>query len=323
MIDTSKWKKFKVGTLFQCQTTKPQIEIEKGDIPYVTRSAVKNGIGSFVSQPEQYTLNLANCITIGAEGKFAFYQPEDFVSGVKIYTLRHEKLNKKNALFICTLLNCAIQKYNYGRARILEKIKKEIIKLPVTSFGAPDWEYMEQFMTPFLAKKPITKNKHQKTNIHAWDWQKYRLSDLFEIKKGKRLTSEDQIPGKTPYIGAIDSNNGVSNYIGQAPIHQGNTISLSYNGSVGEAFYQPQNFWATDDVNVLYPKFNLNKYIALFICTILKKEKYRFSYGRKWTLEQMKNSFIKLPSLKMQGKDTPDWNLMESYTKNLPYGDLI
>ena len=66
------------------------------------------------------------------------------------------------------------------------------------------------------------------------------------------MTSDDQTEGNTPYIGAIDSNNGIANYIGQDAIHAGNTISLSYNGSVGEAFYQPKPFWATDDVNVLY-----------------------------------------------------------------------
>lgn len=65
-------------------------------------------------------------------------------------------------------------------------------------------------------------------NLDFTMWKEYRLGDIFEIKKGKRLTSEDQIDGCTPYIGAIDSNNGISNYIEQEPIHQGNTISLSY-----------------------------------------------------------------------------------------------
>lgn len=51
------------------------------------------------------------------------------------------------------------------------------------------------------------------------------VGDYFEVKKGKRLTSEDQTEGNTLYIGAIDSNNGVANKIGQEPIHEGNTIS--------------------------------------------------------------------------------------------------
>lgn len=160
-------------------------------------------------------------------------------------------------------------------------------------------------------------------NLNEESWKEFRLGDLFEIKKGKRLTSEDQTEGTTPYIGAIDSNNGVANKIGQDPIHSGNTISLSYNGSVGEAFYQPVPFWATDDVNVLYFKetngvaFNL--YIALFICSVLKAEKYRFSYGRKWTLENMNNTIIKLPATE---DNNPNWIFMEQYIKSLNHKPL-
>lgn len=149
------------------------------------------------------------------------------------------------------------------------------------------------------------------------------MGDYFEIKKGKRLTSDEQTEGSTPYIGAIDSNNGIANYIGQDAIHAGNTISLSYNGSVGEAFYQPRPFWATDDVNVLYFREEngvpFNKYIALFVCAVLRQEKYRYSYGRKWVLDSMKSTIIKLPE--KSGK--PNWSYMEGFIKNLPYGDRI
>jgi hypothetical protein len=155
------------------------------------------------------------------------------------------------------------------------------------------------------------------------DWREFRLGCLFAIKKGKRLTSEEQTIGNTPYIGAIDSNNGVANYIGQEAIHDGNTISLSYNGSVGEAFYQETPFWATDDVNVLYFKEEngvpFNKHIALFICTILQKEKYRYSYGRKWVLDNMLETLIKLPS---NDRGKPDWVFIEDYMKSLNYKPL-
>ena len=160
------------------------------------------------------------------------------------------------------------------------------------------------------------------TSIATEDWGNFRVADLFNVKKGKRLTKEDQSDGKTPYVGAIDSNNGVSNHIGQQAIHKGGTISLSYNGSVGEAFYQPEPFWATDDVNVFYPKpgTRLNQWTALFVCTILRQEKYRYSYGRKWVLESMKDTMIRLPKTQ-DGK--PDWDEMERRIRALPYGDRI
>ena len=168
--------------------------------------------------------------------------------------------------------------------------------------------------------------------LNTDSWRYFRLDRLFYIKKGKRLTAEDQEDGKNLYIGAIDSNNGVANHISQPPIHGGNTISLSYNGSVGEAFYQPEPYWATDDVNVLYPKFtDFNEAIGLFISTIIRQEKYRFSYGRKWTLADMKATEISLPIQREHNGGividktkeysdngfVPDWQFMENFIKSL------
>ncbi len=174
-------------------------------------------------------------------------------------------------------------------------------------------------------------------NLNKKEWKEFILGKLFIIKKGKRLTAAEQEEGENNYIGAIDSNNGVANHIAQSPIHKGNTISLSYNGSVGEAFYQKDPYWATDDVNALYPKYNhFNEAIGLFIVSVLRQEKYKFSYGRKWTLENMNSTIIKLP-IKHNADGTifvddskkfsdqgyvPDWQWMENYIKSLHYKPL-
>ena len=174
-------------------------------------------------------------------------------------------------------------------------------------------------------------------NLNTTKWKEFVLGRLFVIKKGKRLTSAEQEDGGNNYIGAIDSNNGIANHISQAPIHKGNTISLSYNGSVGEAFYQKDPYWATDDVNVLYSKYEkFNEQIGLFIATVLRQEKYKFSYGRKWTLDNMNITIIKLPAQrnddgtiyldtsKKSSDDgyVPDWEWMENYIKSLHHKPL-
>ena len=149
-------------------------------------------------------------------------------------------------------------------------------------------------------------------NTSSWKW--FRYDEIFDIRKGKRLTKENMTEGSIRYIGAIDSNNGLSAYIGNdSQLHQGNTISVSYNGSIGFAFYQEKEFWATDDVNVLYPKFLLNRYIAMFLCHLIEREQYRFCYGRKWDLEAMNKSKIKLP---VTQEGTPDWKYMEDFVKD-------
>jgi hypothetical protein len=151
------------------------------------------------------------------------------------------------------------------------------------------------------------------------NWKKFKYSEIFDIRKGKRLTKNDFTFGHTPFIGAIDSNNGYRDFIDTPPIYQGNTITINYNGSVGEAFYQPRPFWASDDVNVLYPKFRLNEYIALFIITVIRNEKYRFNYGRKWELARMNESTILLPCK----NNKIDVEFIENYIKNLPNSEII
>lgn len=152
------------------------------------------------------------------------------------------------------------------------------------------------------------------SNIKIDSWKPYKMDDIFIFTKGKRLTKNDMVPGKLNYLGAISENNAVRELIEASPQHLGNCITVNYNGSVGEAFYQSEPFWATDDINVLNLKnYALNENIGLFLCTVIKKNKFKFSYGRKWTLEQMKNTIIYLPST--NGK--PDYKFMDKYINNL------
>jgi len=147
-------------------------------------------------------------------------------------------------------------------------------------------------------------------------WKNFRMNDIFIFHKGKRLIKEDMNIGNTYFIGAIDDNNGIRQKIDSSPTHYGNCITINYNGSVGEAFYQDKPFLASDDVNILYPNnWELNRNIGLFLCTVIRANKYRFSYGRKWKVEKMRETLIALPFDK---NGNPDWVFMESYIKK-PY----
>lgn len=183
------------------------------------------------------------------------------------------------------------------------------------------WHWFDECIR-FATKKPIDKKSSYPLNINCW--KKYRLEDLFCFKKGTRLIKEDMEDGNVNYLGAISSNNGVRQRIAcqESDLYTPNCITVNYNGSVGEAFYQKDPFWASDDVNVLYAKewWQLNAYRAMFLITIIRINKYKFDYGRKWTMEKMKESTILLPS-KTDG--TPDWEWMENYIKSLPYSDRI
>lgn len=333
-LDIDSWIEFRLGDLF-AEMYKAEAHV-KGDlecfnaptektIRFISRTEMNNGCDCYVLNNEITGIEEGNAIAIGDTTATCFYQSDRFVCGDHMVICRADWLNLYTALFLISILKQEKYKYSYGRAFKMDLISNTIVKLPSTPDNEPDWNYMEQYIKSIKHKRLSTANQGRYSSLilGVENWVEFCVGDLFEVKKGKRLTSDDQTDGDTPYIGAIDSNNGVANYIGQGAIHDGNTISLSYNGSVGEAFYQPKPFWATDDVNVLYfRKENgvaFNKYIALFICAVLRQEKYRYSYGRKWVLESMKSTIIKLP----EKSGNPDWCYMENYMKSLPYGDRI
>ena len=153
------------------------------------------------------------------------------------------------------------------------------------------------------------------SKIDISKWKKFSLGALFRIEKGTRLTKANMLDGNINFIGASSFNNGVTAHIGNDEhLHPANTITVSYNGSVGQTFYHTKEYWASDDVNVLYPNFDLNVYIAMFLLPIIKLAGQQYAFIDKWKKEDMEQDYIILPCNKM---GEPDWKYMESYIKNL------
>jgi len=360
-LDVSKWKPFVTARLFpvlENGKANQQMLDEGNDCFYVGAKRDDNGVMIHCSRDESL-ITKGNCIVFICNGQgsvgYANYMDADFIGTTDIVAGYNDALNSFTGAFLASVYSQERPKYSFGR-KWKTHLKETEVNLPVkhNSDGTvfidethkysdegfvPDWQFMENYIKS-LHHKPLTtkNNPGQAPELNVSKWKRFALGRLFDIKKGKRLTSEDQEDGENLYVGAIESNNGVANHIGQKPIHNGNTISLSYNGSVGEAFYQPEPYWATDDVNALYSKHDgFNESIGLFIAATIRQEKYRFSYGRKWTLDNMKITEICLPT--QHNSDgtlfidethkysdegfVPDWQFMEDYIKSLPYGDRL
>ncbi|MGG3573880.1 restriction endonuclease subunit S [Bacillus gobiensis] len=293
-----------------------QVRPEEG-INFVSRTRSNNGISAVVERLENVEPLKAGLISVAASGNSVmetFVQPKPFYTGRDVYILRSKvEMTIKEKLFYCMCLKKNRYRFNYGRQanRTLKEllVPKEI----------PDWVYnieltnYEEIDQPF---NPVNKN----LDLYDREWKEFVYTELFNVLKGRRVVKQKIKPGNTPFVASIDSNNGIREFCDLPPLFPGNVITVNYNGSVGESFYQSDPFWASDDVNVLVPKFELNPYIAMFLITIIKKEKYRFNYGRKWHKERMENSIIKLP---INTKGIPDWNFMDVYIKTLPYSKMI
>ena len=151
-IDTSNWKKFKVGDLFEFERGKevaPNKNLS-GDCPLILESGENNGYSRNVIPTKIFD---GNAITVSVNyAANVFYQENKFCASVNIIILRNKYLNKHSGLFIAAILSKNNSKYNYNDKISKDKLFNETIPLPVTSEGTPDFDYMENYMKNLTEK---------------------------------------------------------------------------------------------------------------------------------------------------------------------------
>lgn len=322
MIDTSSWKEFRVGELFSCETTlgiPSKNDLEDGNINYITRSATDNGFSGTCGNEDHK--NKGNCITIGAEGFVAFWQSDDFVAGNKVYALRHPDMNEINGLFVCSALNVLSDRYSFADARVLDKIKVEIIKLPATSDGQPDWDYMESYMKAVMEESEkslenLRKADDTKHLIDVSGWGEFDITELFDMSLPKGDLQVKKVDdGNIPLITPSNFNNGMIQRISE---HSKSTLygkgSLTVD-MFGNAYYQEEDFFVTahGHVNVLIPKMTLNVYTGTFLASTIRTMFFdKYGFNEMCTQKVLKEESIKLP---ITSTGEPDWQYMEDYMR--------
>jgi hypothetical protein len=282
----------------------------------VSRAMTNNGVTARVALPPDVVPAPAGEISVALGGNgvlSSFVQPEPFVCGrdVAILKPRDPSMSLEEKLWWCHCILANKYRFSYGRQanRTLPHLNlPDEIPSFVLGTKAPSLVAMRH-ATGQPGKLPSTDL-----------WGSWRLDELFILRKGKRLTKATMKPGTVPYIGSSEFRNGETARIDHAPQFPGHVITVPYNGSVGHAFYQPVPFCAGDDVHVLIPKDRISPAALLGVCTIIRAEKYRFGYGRKWHLGRMVESVIRLPQT-LEKK--PDWDLLDSYIRGLPFSSTI
>lgn len=171
-------------------------------------------------------------------------------------------------------------------------------------------------------------------SLNVNNWEEFRVGDIFRKSRIKKFSSTPEIEGDIPFISSTSVNNGVSTKVNERPI-PGNCITVSTNGDCFDAFYQKDPIAVSSDVEVLYSE-DLNEINAMFFCTLLRQEKFKYSYGRKPKKDKVFDTIIKLPILRddkgkpIIDKDNkysskgfiPDFKGIENYIKTLNYQPL-
>ena len=141
------WKAFRIGDLFSSIKISKSADfgrLKSGNTAFVGRTGSNNGIQGFVSDN---AVQEGGCITVGMVGTMrAFWHNHPFATSQNICILRDEHLNEQTALFLCLMIDRALEKYTYNHPVKLGTFPSEMIVLPVTNTGQPDYDFMEQYI---------------------------------------------------------------------------------------------------------------------------------------------------------------------------------
>lgn len=151
------------------------------------------------------------------------------------------------------------------------------------------------------------------------NWKEFYISELFEIELSKGDNQAKLLlDGRYPLISAGNINNGICKYIkqgdGKSQLFNNNILTIDMFGKV---FYQPAKFFAVSHgrINILMPKFKINKYIGLFIISAFEKKSLnRYSFSNMCNKRRLYNETIYLP---FSSNFQPDYEFMENYMKYL------
>lgn len=346
-LKTDEWKPFYLTDLYDIQMgngfDKNKLDEDNPEVNLVSRVSYNNGVDVKVGFVDGVNPFDAGLVTVALGGSLGscFVQEEPFYTGqnVAVMKAKYDEMTHMVNVFISGLVcfECKTKYYAFGR-ELNTHIRRDFdIKLPVKhnqdgSFFidvnhtyseegyVPDWQFMEDYMKS-LHHKPLTTGNSNTTilSLNCHNWKNFLLFDYFDILPGKYHYPDEYDEGTTPYYSASNENNGIGQYIDLQPDFEGNCIVT---GKIGcTAFYVPEDFCATSDVNIFKPKFNMTNYVGLFIATVINfNENYKWAYGRQCRVGNSKKITIKLP---VDTNENPDWQFMEDYIKSLPYGDRL
>ena len=339
--DTSNWKAFPLSELFLVTygnkfDYNKMVESEEMNIAFVSRTASNNGVSGWVEPVEGVEPYPANCITIALGGSIGstFVQPKQFYTGQNVAVLMDlkegRKLSIEEKLFVSMLImkECSFRFVAFGR-ELNKHIKNDFtVRLPSVD-NEVNWKELEILSRGILKEIRVETFNVLSDFSAIKEWKHFRVRDLFyTTKKGKlprgKVHSKDALLEGDDYfyVGAKKRNNGIMYRCGycKEQISKGNCIVFICNGqgSVGYTNYMDVDFMASGDVALGYNE-NLNRYNAQFLVTLFDKERFKYSFGRKWG-KYLADTKIPLP---VTEDNAPDWKYMENYIKSLPYGNII
>lgn len=285
------------------------------NLPAITCTTQNNGISCYV--PREKATIFKNCISVAANGDApAFYQRHDFTILQDAYVLKFkgEELNNLHYLYFVSLLQKILTKFDWNNKSGWEKVKQEIIELPISKDGTIAFEFMENYIKELEAErikeleaylqitglKNYTLSAKEKEALNAFEaaqnerererervsgtplkWREFKIGELFSVKSNPQLNKDSfefAENGEYPYFTRTCLNNGINgyvNYLDEEHKIKGNGLAVGMLGM--QFFYMQKDFYAGQFTKTCYPKFKrFNQKIAHFFITYLNKQQSQF-----------------------------------------------
>lgn len=307
----------------------PKVPTGEYVLPALTSSFLNQGLNYYVPAKDATLLKNVVSIPSNSDVYRAYFQSRPFTVLSDAYAIRWRKdgltPTTNQYLFMLMCINKAIDLPIYSHKNKLggwNVVKKKSILLPVTQEGI-DFAFMEEFISTltkscrktviaYLEKQGYANHSISETGTASLNelltarWEKFNVRMLFgEATRGKRLKSEDRIPGELPFVTAGETNEGVSAFINnRVEIFSRNTTTIDMFGS---AKYRNYEYGADDHIAVVHTE-RLNKHAAIFVTSALNKSAHngQYHYGRNFYAKDADALEIMLPAK----NGLPDYELM-------------
>lgn len=341
-IDTSGWKEFRVGELFEKLNLRflpnrvfdkasdiSEVKSEEFNLPLVNAKHSNNGIMYYGRKHEwEYEVLTIDIVADGAASTGDVYaQPQETGVLYNAYLVKPKAKCVTGLIlfFLSTVIQrCVKDHFGYDNKCTWDKVKHETILLPVDKTGQPDWAYMESYMASLETK--VTKSltllqaakDAEKKKVDTREWGEFRVGEMFDIKRPAARSEKKYCEGEINYVSSGAFNNGVANKLMPLPnelLDRGGCITVS--PLDGSSFYQEEDFLGRGgsgaSISILYNS-HLNRNNALFICSVIRSSANGFGYTDLLNGENLKSLTIKLP---MDKTGQPDWGYMEEYMRKV------
>lgn len=264
---------------------KSLLEGEEGNNIVVSSKGEDNGVYGFFNTENGYKAPVISVPRTGTIGQ-AFVQLVDCsIDNNCLVLVPKKELTIEQLFQIAFQIRLNKWRYKYGRQITPQKIEEQEIVLENLDVS---FDKMVKELTP--KEKPKQKIQENK-NI-----QIMKVKDLCNIDKKTAIPQNAMnLNGNVPYVTTTSMNNGVSQFADEEPNFEGKCLSVAMNGSVGEVFFQIDDFITSGDNAVLTIKDGYNPYLLLFIGTLIRTHQWRYNYYRKMSLDKLKNLELSMP----------------------------